>query len=83
MIDNKILTKDEKMDFICKYLNNNNEMLDIVYNKLSDDKDGSEMVIKKNELIYECVLPFASYLYFNYDEEQLEMIKSSFEKSLR
>jgi hypothetical protein len=82
MSDNKILTNDEKLDFICKYLNNNNEMLDIVYNKLYD-KNGSEMVIKKNELIYECVLPFASYLYFNYDEEQLEMIKSSFEKSLR
>lgn len=82
MSDNKILTNDEKLDFICKYLNNNNEMLDIVYNELYD-KNGSEMVIKKNELIYECVLPFASYLYFNYDEEQLEMIKSSFEKSLR
>ena len=83
MIDNKILTKEQKIDFIIKHLTNNNEMLDVIYSKLLDKENDSELVIKKNELIYECIMPFASYLYFNYNQEQLELIKSSFEKSLR
>jgi hypothetical protein len=77
------ITNDEKLKQIHQYLTKNNDMIDVIYSKLFHTNDEIDENNKKNELIYKCILPFASYLHCNYNEEQLERIKSSFEKSLR
>ena len=58
-------------------------MIDVIYMKLFNSNEELGEKDKKNELIYKCILPFASYLHLNYNETQLEKINSSFEKSLR
>ena len=83
MNEKESLNNDEKIKQIVNYLNINNDMIDIIYSQLFKTHDCLDDNDKKNELIYKCILPFASYLHVNYDETQLERISCSFEKSLR
>lgn len=83
MNENETLNKDEKIKQIVNYLNINNDKIDIIYSQLFKTHECLDEYDKKNELIYKCILPFASYLHINYDETQLEKISFSFEKSLR
>jgi hypothetical protein len=77
------LNMDEKLNDIVKFLNNNRDMIDIIHSKLYNTDEIIDVKNKKNDLIFKCILPFASYLHLNYDEAQLESINSSFAKSLR
>jgi hypothetical protein len=77
------INNDEKLKQIVDYLTKNNNMIDVIYTKLFDENELIDMNDKKNELIYNCILPFASYLHFNYNETELEIINSSFKKSFR
>lgn len=83
MNEKQALNNDEKIKQIVNYLTVNNEMIDVIYMKLFNSNEELGEKDKKNELIYKCILPFASYLHLNYNETQLEKINSSFEKSLR
>ena len=83
MNEKDTLNNDEKIKQIVNYLNINNDMIDVIYAKLFKTNECLDENYKKNELIYKCIIPFASYLHVNYDETQLERINSSFEKSFR
>jgi|LakMenEpi03Aug12_release.lakeMendotaPanAssembly.Ray.scaffolds.fasta_scaffold584879_2 hypothetical protein len=83
MNEKDTLNMDEKLNDIVKYLNNNRDMIDIIHSKLYNTDEIIDEKNKKNDLIFKCILPFASYLHLNYDEAQLESINSSFAKSLR
>jgi hypothetical protein len=83
MNEKDTLNNDEKIKQIIDYLKINNEMIDVIYAKLFNTDDQLCEKDKKNDLIYKCILPFASYLHFNYNEAQLDRINSSFEKSFR
>jgi hypothetical protein len=83
MNEKESFSNDEKINQIVNYLNINNDMIDIIYSQLFKTSNSLDDYDKKNELIYKCILPFASYLHINYDERQLEKISCSFEKSLR
>jgi len=80
MIEKQLLNNDKKIDKIVSYLKLNSDMTDIIYSKLFNKN--IDEYDKKNDLIYKCILPFASYLHCNYDEIQLERILDSFDKSL-
>jgi hypothetical protein len=83
MNEKDTLNNDEKIKQIVDYLKINNEMIDVIYAKLFNIDEQICEKDKKNDLIYKCILPFASYLHFNYNEAQLDRINSSFEKSFR
>ena len=83
MNEKETLNNDEKIKQIVNYLNINNDIVDVIYSQLFKTGDCMDENDKKNELIYKCILPFASYLHLNYDVLQLERISCSFEKSLR
>jgi len=83
MNEKETLNMDEKLNEIVKYLTNNRDMIDIIHSKLYNTDEILDETNNKNDLIYKCILPFASYLHLNYDETQLESINSSFAKSLR
>jgi hypothetical protein len=83
MNEKESLNNDEKIKQIVNYLNINNDMVDVIYSQLFKTHEYNDEDDTKNELIYKCILPFASYLHVNYDKRQLEKISSSFEKSLR
>lgn len=81
MTEKQLLNNDEKIDQIVSYLKLNSHMIDVIYSKLFDLNINEND--KKNDLIYKCIMPFASYLHCNYDEKQLERIHDSFDRSLR
>lgn len=80
-----------KYEYIVDFLEKNKDSDAIISNIYTFIKNaenaGNENVElpedNKNNLIFKCILPFATYLHVNYSDKQLERISSSLDKSLR